>query len=438
MVRKTTRSSALKATEKTRRESPRRTRRRKSSSRSEDSDEETHRNIKKTQPTNRSEKGSSGNESDTDSKKPLKKRTRSMAINDAKDSNFENQSQSTEINKNVQEGNKEEVNEENISKGKSKSINKSNNDYFNPETENENVQVTDESPNAKDDNPPNDDELSKNGMETSEIDVNISQSLVAEMTCDNRSSEIITEQTTEIVITEHAKSALSNVDENSSDLTQSNLEEVKHTIKERSPSIDKSPHKQENNSSEPLKDSEDKEDASIDSSSEGSRKIKLNRLTRDTNKSDIEGNESEIRKKITLKRLESKQTLVDDVKGEQNRDSSPKQPSEGDGWSSSYELKHAENKDEKTEKSEEKPARKKITLKRSTIDETSGGDKKESTSLGRSISQPEQRERRKSSTTDNIIINEGRRRRSMEVGKSISESEGELSLFIYCLTRNAI
>ncbi|XP_050315184.1 apoptotic chromatin condensation inducer in the nucleus-like isoform X1 [Anthonomus grandis grandis] len=353
MVRKTSRSAALKASEKIGKEvqSPRRrTRRRQSSSHSDNSDEETKKQASKVQTTNQS----SGNESDTDSKKPLKKRTRSKAINQPKDV------------KQSKESKEEEVIEDDIEKGKS--IDNNNQNNATEETESEPVQVTEKSPKEE-----------GNGMDAT-LDVDTSQTLVAELACD--SDKLTTEQ----------KETTANEEEPDKQPKEENEDNEKDKTEELPP---------------------------VKENSSGGKKIKLNRPRKNSNMSSSETEkEPETKKKISLKRPEIKQQDEPVPKSEIKEQEEKPQPQEANKteeleegeWGSTYEGE----KDKKTEESNsEKPARRIISLKRKKDNEEKF--------LERSVSVPEGGRARKSST-DNIIINEGRRRKSV-AEKSASESE---------------
>ncbi|XP_050309739.1 apoptotic chromatin condensation inducer in the nucleus-like isoform X2 [Anthonomus grandis grandis] len=357
MVRKTSRSAALKASEKIGREtqSPRRrTRRRQSSSHSDNSDEETKKQASKAQATNQS----SGNESDTDSKKPLKKRTRSKAINQPKDV------------KQSKESKEEEVIEDDTEKGKS--IDNNNQNNATEETESEPVQVTEKSPKEE-----------GNGMDAT-LDVDTSQTLVAELACD--SVKLTTEQ----------KDPTANEEE-------PNKQPNEETPQEN-PDID-------NEKTEEL--------PPVKENSGGTKKIKLNRPRKNSNMSSSETEkEPETKKKISLKRPEIKQHDEPVPKPETKEQEEKPQPQEVNKteeleegeWGSTYEGE----KDKKMEEgNSEKPVRRIISLKRKK--------ENEETSLERSVSAPEGGRARKSST-DNIVINEGRRRKSV-AEKSASENE---------------
>lgn len=439
MVRKTTRAAALKATEKNRRESPRRSRRRKSSSKSESSEDEVLAKVKQEQISNASEKGSSDNETDRESKKPLKKRTRSMAANEAKQkvvAESEIKSAKKEIKIEEPRIEEEEVNVGDNAKGKSKCINKSNIVNDNAETENANVQVTEESPIlTKDDNTQNDDR-SKNGTDPLEIDVNISQTLVAEMTCDNQTTEIATDETTEVVISVPAVSESGN-EKDSIDLTQTIVEQVQDA-----------PKNDEKSSEEPI-NTPDVQPATIaDNTSdiaetevvqpskpelpEPAKKIRLHRISKDETLSVSEPDKKEdSKRKIVLKRPEIKAIVVKEGKEEEsnNDSSSPKEQPPGIDWGSGYETHAAENPENTVSKSEEKTTRRKITLKRPAVEDSDKPDQKDPAILTRSRSRSESNERR-TSTSDNIVINERQRKLSVVVEKTPSEVESKSSAII--------
>uniref|UniRef100_A0AAR5P9C8 RRM domain-containing protein n=1 Tax=Dendroctonus ponderosae TaxID=77166 RepID=A0AAR5P9C8_DENPD len=438
MVRKTTRAAALKASEKNRRESPRRSRRRKSSSKSESSEDEVLAKVKQAQLSNASEKGSSDNETDRESKKPLKKRTRSMVVNEAKQKLVvESEIKSAEKEIKIEEPRieEEEVNVGDNAKGKSKCINKSNIVNDNAETENANVQVTEESPIlTKDDNTQNDDR-SKNGTDPSEIDVNISQTLVAEMTCENQATEITTDETTEVVISEHPVSESCN-EEDSKDLTQVIVEQCQDAPKNDEKSSEErinTPDIPPATIADSTSDIAETEvvQASKPELPEATKKIRLHRMSKDERISVSESSskpdkKEDSKKKIVLKRPEIKAIIAKEEKEEEsnNDSSSPIEQPPGNDWGSGYEASAVEIPENPVIKSEEKVTRRKITLKRSAVEDGSKPDLKEHVVLTRSTSLSESKERR-TSTSDNIVINERQRKLSVVVEKAPSEVENK-------------
>lgn len=456
MVRKSTRSSAKTAEkEKAKNESPKRTRSRaskqqkRSDSRSDESDEDVSKDVTKNMSPRQGNKESSDNESDKDSKKPLKKRSRSMAIKEeaqsiSHKSRWDKQPKSPP-HKTSPPDNDEEVKEDQNSKGKSKNKNNSNNDnVVSPEIENENVQVTDESPNdAKDDN--HETEV-KNGEENVEIGVDITKDSDTEKTSNLESSEVSAEpnvkevsqdiipgavlettsaestdkETVDISTDKEERSGRRDAKEESSEVPKDsesgnndNVNEAARSTRpsERSPTKESVPQNAESNHGETVEDS---------------RKIKLKRPPIEKRSSESEKDsrrgENGVKKKITLKRPENKQHLMEESKPQvENQGVLSKEQTQSEDWTSSYEANN-DNVD-KQQKTEAKPIRKRITLKRSTVE----GDKpsvqeKKDISVGRSISLQDHKEERRKSINENSTI-EVKRRRSSAIDRSTSESE---------------
>lgn len=433
MVRKTTRVAALKATEKTK--PTRRSRRHKSTSESDSSGNESLSSVaqKQKKPI---EKDSSG-ESDTDSKKPLKKRTRSKAQKqtEAEPTPKKTKEPSNRRAKNKQQPEVEEVNQDVDSKGKSVSIDRCNSDSVDSETANQNVQVTDESPvDTKDDDNPPDVEVSKNGKEIpTEIDVNVSESIVAEMSCDNQSSEIVSEEKCEAAVSD-----LPSV-ENTPDLTQSNVEEPaadEATVQ----SVDS---KQAEPAEESVKTQPEPEEQKVaeepQEDKRRTRKLKLNRKPiepvvepQPTPTEEKKEEVTEPKKKITLKRPEISKTEEKPADSEAKSPQTQEQPESQSGSVYESNSKDSEQCDKPPEGAEPKSA-KKIVLKR-PVSEDHQSDKEKNDKVGlESSSSNEESRKRRLSTTDNIVINQ-RRRRSSVVEKSASESEGEFNYLYVSLS----
>jgi len=441
MVRKTTRVTALKASEKTK-PTRRSSRRHKSTSESDSSGNESLSSVaqKHKKPI---EKDSSG-ESDTDSKKPLKKRTRSKAQKqtDPEPTPKKTRESANRRAKNKQQPVVEEVNQDVDSKGKSVSIDRCNSDSVDSETANQNVQVTDESPvDTKDDDNPPDVEVSKNGKEIpTEFSVNVSESIVAEMSCD-QSSKIVSEETSKVEVTEQSVSELPPV-ENTPDLTQSNVEEPTDEATAQSVDNDskQAERAQESESVETQPEPEEQKVAEEPQEEKRrTRKLRLNRKPvepvvepQPTPTEEKKEEVTEPKKKITLKRPEISKPEEKPAGSDSKSPQTQEQPE--NQWGSVYESKSKDSAqcDKPTETAEPKSP-KKIVLKRPVSeDHQSESDKEkiEKVSLERSSSNEESRKRRLS-TTDNIVINQ-RRRRSSVVEKSASESEGEF-LQLNCL-----
>lgn len=428
MVRKTTRVAALKASEKTK-PTRRSSRRHKSTSESDSSGNESLSSVaqKQKKPI---EKDSSG-ESDTDSKKPLKKRTRSKAQKQTDVEPTPKKTRESRRAKNKQQPEVEEVNQDVDSKGKSVSIDRCNSDSVDSETANQNVQVTDESPvDTKDDDNPPDVEVSKNGKEIpTEISVNVSESIVAEMSCD-QSSEIVSEETSKVEVTEQSVSDLPPV-ENTPDLTQSNVEEPADEATAQSVDNDskQAERVQESESVETRPEPEEQKVAEEPQEEKTrTRKLRLNRKPVEPLPTPTEEKKEEVtepKKKITLKRPEISKPEEKPEGSDSKLPQTQEQPESQ--WGSVYESKSKDSAqcDKPTDTAEPKSP-KKIVLKRPVSEDhqsESDKEKNEKVSLERSSSNEESRKRRLS-TTDNIVINQ-RRRRSSVVEKSASESEGE-------------
>ncbi|KAL1497068.1 hypothetical protein ABEB36_008091 [Hypothenemus hampei] len=237
---------------------------------------------------------------------------------------------------------------------------------------------------SKDTNVTNDDDESKNGTETSEIDVNISESIVAEMSCDNQSTEITTEETSEIIITEHKASEPSNIDDNSRDLTQACTDTF-----------------QEDETNKP---EQSKENNNIKTEEIANENVNQNNKTDiSANVNEVKKEQQETKKKITLKRPEITHTSPIN---EETQETGQKET-----WESVYEMKEIP--------SEGKGYRRKITLKRSTIDDSTVKEHKEISSLEKSNSLQETQV----SSNDNIIIHEKPRKTKSTTDKISSDNE---------------
>ncbi|XP_066246015.1 apoptotic chromatin condensation inducer in the nucleus-like [Euwallacea similis] len=342
MVRKTTRAAALKASEKTRRELPRRSRRRKSSSKSQSSDDEVVAALIEKKVTELKQ-ASSDSEFDKESKKPLKKRTRSSAATNAKRKKADTALSGKKSEVKLPDA--DEVKDGNNAEGKSKCVDRAHSDNTCTESENRNIQVTDESPNHV--NPT--DELSKNGTEIKEIEVEESENIVAEVSCDSQS-----EVTIEVVpVSETIVEAISEetiIPANAIDVASTSTSETR-SLEENTESMDTL-----QSSEQPKKESK-------------SKKIRLNRLTRASVRESLneaEKEAEEIAKKVSLKRPEVVK-VEEPAQKEENHDSSPikkeTEKDEEEQRSSSYESKNNRIVDDS------KQTRKKITLKRRTTDE---------------------------------------------------------------------
>ncbi|XP_066138563.1 apoptotic chromatin condensation inducer in the nucleus-like isoform X2 [Euwallacea fornicatus] len=341
MVRKTTRAAALKASEKTRRELPRRSRRRKSSSKSQSSDDEVVAALIEKKVTELKQ-ASSDSEFDKESKKPLKKRTRSSAVTNAKRKKADTALSGKKSEVKLPDA--DEVKDGNNAEGKSKCIDRAHSDNTCTETENRNIQVTDESPNHVSPT----DELSKNGTEIKEIEVEESESVVAEVLCDTQS-----EVTIEVVpVSETTVEAISEetiIPANIIDVASTSTTEIRPQ-EENAESMDKL-----QSFEEPKKESK-------------SKKIRLNRLTRASIKESLNEAEKEVEetaKKVTLKKPDVVK-VEEPAQKEENHNSSPTKKEtekEEEPRSSSYESKNNKIVDDS------KQTRKKITLKRRTTDE---------------------------------------------------------------------
>ncbi|XP_030765473.1 apoptotic chromatin condensation inducer in the nucleus isoform X1 [Sitophilus oryzae] len=449
MVRKSTRST-LRGAEKTKSETSKRTRtrtstRRRKSSTSEDSDEEL-KNIANKSP-DRSEKDSSESDSpDRDSKKPFKKRIRGR----------NRESPVPKIDDQT-----EDVKEGKRGKGKSKSKTKSNNYTANVESENDNIQVTKESPGS-----------TKEEQQIDESERNISDAV---STGENNEEGTKGEQETvmsdnteshEVVEVKEGEDNVStekdNIDETPVNLNMDttnyskSTEEVntgkslnEYNLHETSSNLEE-PHNEEKEititeSTEEKKvtASESIEEKNV-ISSEGTEEKNI--VSTDTNEdtteqsvelppfstNDNSSSKKDVKKKICLKRnIDIKTTVPEDLNINEGHtpEVSPRNDNEKFVWGSSYESNNEKTRKKSPKKDETtgiRNTRKRISLKRLTTDERSTKiieSKNGGTELERSSSLQEHNEKTKEQEEASSAKCEVKRRHSSAFEKSPRKNE---------------